>query len=355
MRRSRPPALWYKAILIADKAGRSIVTSIKNAGIVILGLAAFVALLFGAVFLIMGTAFIGEKLLPYLMTASLLTLVLCVVIFLPLSLFRVTRIVALWGFFIASYIFGLGVWMYGFLVTYELWGGIGIFIGLFLGVVGVVPLGIIAAALHGIWYYVGELVFGLVLTYGARAFALFLMKTLEPRTDGGREVPGPTAGATQFGDCKRGVAMKLATAVWKTVAVILAIIVGIFASNAAGWNGGAALLGAVPYSEGLGAFANLALGLVGFFGCIVVGYFVFRIAKWVLWLLVPIMLYSGFVIGTWNGIASGFDTTRAEVIRHHYANAYALRHMSAHAFDLTCNDTEITLTEDAKVLCASSK
>lgn len=62
------------------------------------------------------------------------------------------------GFFIVSYIFGLGVWMYGFLVTYQFWGGTGTFIGLLLGVVGVVPLGIIAAALHGTWYYVGELI-----------------------------------------------------------------------------------------------------------------------------------------------------------------------------------------------------
>ena len=91
------------------------------------------------------------------------------------------------GFFIVSYIFGLGVWMYGFLVTYQFWGGTGTFIGLLLGVVGVVPLGIIAAALHGTWYYVGELIIGIAITYQARVFALFLMKPLEPRADGGAD------------------------------------------------------------------------------------------------------------------------------------------------------------------------
>ena len=138
---------------------------------------------------------------------------------------------------------------------------------------------------------------------------------------------------------KRGVfSMKLATAVWKTVAVIVAIIVGIFASNTAGWNGGAAMLDSATYSGGglgLGGAVNLTVGAAGFLGCIAVGYFVFRTAKWVLWLVVPIMLYSGLVAGTWNGIASDFDVTRGAVIRYHYANAYALRHMSAHAFDLT--------------------
>ena len=153
-------------------------SAIKTAGSVLLGLAAFVGLLFLIAVLINGTAFIADKLLPHLMTASDVALILCIIILLPLSMFRVTRVVALWGFFTASYIFGIGVWMYGFLVTYQLWGGTGIFIGLFLGLVGVVPLGIIAATLHGIWYYVGELIFGLALTYGARAFALFLAKTL---------------------------------------------------------------------------------------------------------------------------------------------------------------------------------
>ena len=330
--------------------------AIKTAGTVILGIAAFFCLLFLIAILINGTAFIADKLLPYLITAGDVSLGLCIVILIPLSLFRVSRIVALWGFFIASYIFGLGVWMYGFLVTYQFWGGTGIFIGLLLGVVGVVPLGIIAAALHGIWYYVGELIFGLAITYTARVFALFLVKTLEPRADGGppeEQIPTITSGSAQS-EGKRGISMKLATAVWKTVAVILAIIVGMFASNTAGWNGGAALLSPTTSLEHLD-FVNLTLGVLGLFGCVAVSYFVFRIAKWALWLLVPIMLYFGLVIGLLDGIASDFDVTRREVIRHHYANAYALQHMSAHAFDLTCHDTQITLTEDAKVLCPSPK
>jgi hypothetical protein len=214
-------------------------------------------------------------------------------------------------------------------------------------VVGLVPLGIIAAALHGIWLYVGDLVGGVALTYGARVFAVFLMQTLE------RPARRTTsAGSTQTQQ-KQGVSTRFAQATWKTVAVVLPIVVGIFASNAAGWNGAAALFGPPTYSEGLGSFANLTVGLLGFSGCIALGYFVFGIAKWALWLLVPIMLYSGFVVGTWNGTASGFDTIRLEAIRHQYANAYALRRMSVQAFDLTCRDPRITLTDDAKALCAA--
>ena len=154
-------------------------SAIKAAGAVILGLAGLAGFIFLVAVLINGTAFLAEKILPLLITATNIATLLCIVVLLPLALFRRTRIVSVWGFFIASYIFGLGVWMYGFLVTYDLWGGTGVFIGLVLGIVGVVPLGIIAAALHGMWYYAAELIYGLVLTYGARTFAIYLMRKLE--------------------------------------------------------------------------------------------------------------------------------------------------------------------------------
>lgn len=156
--------------------------AVKTAGMVILGLAGFVAFIFAVVLLIHGTLFVAEKVLPYLITATTIATAICIFVFLPLALFRATRPASVWGFYLASFIFGLGVWMYGFLVTYDLWGGTGIFVGLILGVVGVVPLGILAAALHGIWYYAAELIYGLFLTFGARTFALYLMRKIERDT-----------------------------------------------------------------------------------------------------------------------------------------------------------------------------
>jgi hypothetical protein len=170
--------------------GGTDVNALKLAGSTIFGLACFIAFIFLVGFLLSGTVFISRKLLPSLIWAGDVALLICLLL-LPLSLFRRTRVVTLYSFFITSYIFGIGVWMYGFLVTYQLWGGAGLTIGLVLGLIGVVPLGILAAALHGIWYYVGELFFGLVITYGARAFALFLAKTLEPRPDRISEISPP--------------------------------------------------------------------------------------------------------------------------------------------------------------------
>lgn len=81
----------------------------KAAGAIIFGLAAFIGLFFAVGFLITGTAFIPDEILPYLTTAGVAVLILCIVVLLPLSIFRATRIVSLWGFFVASYIFGLSV------------------------------------------------------------------------------------------------------------------------------------------------------------------------------------------------------------------------------------------------------
>lgn len=67
--------------------------------------------------------------------------------------------------------------------------------------------------------------------------------------------------------------------------------------------------------------------------------------------MVPIMLYSALVLGAWNGFASDFDATRGEAIKHHFANAYALDHMSERGRFLSCQDNRIELTDDAKAAC----
>jgi len=146
--------------------------ALKNVGWGLLGIAIIVAVVFLAALLINGMAWVsGYVFWSYLFDV---VTVVCIVLLLPLAPFRKTRIVPAYGLYVASFVFGVCVWMYGFMVTYEFWGGAGVFIGLMLGVVGIVPLGIIAAAWHFEWMIVAELIYGLVLTYGARAIALWL-------------------------------------------------------------------------------------------------------------------------------------------------------------------------------------
>jgi hypothetical protein len=148
--------------------------------------------------------------------------------------------------------------------------------------------------------------------------------------------------------------LKLAAAmIWKTPALIVALVIGLIAANSVGWNGGAWLLGRGADSEGFDGFINHLIMVVSSVGCAAVLYFVARIAKWALWGFVPLMVYAALVLGTWDGVASGFDATRVEAIRHHYANAYALQHMRPSAVDATCHDPRITIDSDAHAICAS--
>ena len=146
---------------------------------------------------------------------------------------------------------------------------------------------------------------------------------------------------------------KLAVAlIWKTLALLLALVVGLIAANSLGWNGGEWLLGSSE-SDGLGAFINHLILVVSAVGCAAVLYFVARIAKWALWGFAPLMVYAALVLGTWDGVASGFDATRVDAIRHHYANAYALEHMRRSAVHDTCRDARITLAVDARAICSA--
>jgi hypothetical protein len=105
-------------------------SAFKSAGAIILACVGFVAIILVTFLLIDGTAIVGAKVLPILMDASGIATVLCIVVFLPLSFFRSTRIVSTWGFMMASFLFGLGVWILGLLVTYDLWGGFAVFAGM---------------------------------------------------------------------------------------------------------------------------------------------------------------------------------------------------------------------------------
>lgn len=153
--------------------------ALKNVAWGLLGIAIIVAVVFVAALLINGMAWVSGHVLEYLITFNNIVTVVCIVLLLPLAPFRKTRIVPAYGLYVASFVFGVCVWVYGFMVTYEIWGGVGVFIGLMLGIVGIVPLGIIAAAWHFEWVIVAELIYGLVLTYGARAIALWLGVKIE--------------------------------------------------------------------------------------------------------------------------------------------------------------------------------
>lgn len=69
--------------------------------------------------------------------------------------------------------------MEGLLMTLFIWGWGGVFIGLFMGGVGVVPIAMLATLLNGVWGALIELVLLTIMTYATRAGALALSETLD--------------------------------------------------------------------------------------------------------------------------------------------------------------------------------
>ncbi len=143
------------------------------------GFAVVVGLMFAFTVFIGGVEKVSEITFPILANISNYCLLLCAFVLLPLSLFKSTRTFSCWFFFMSSYVFGLCVWMFGLIVTYQLWGGGGLILGLIFGGVGVVPLGILASAIKGLWIVCSELIFGVLLVYGTRTFAIYLVNKID--------------------------------------------------------------------------------------------------------------------------------------------------------------------------------
>ena len=138
--------------------------------------------------------------------------------------------------------------------------------------------------------------------------------------------------------------------IWKTPVVAVALPLGSLGASQAGWSG----TELVVNSPLMGPIEDFVTGIIfAISAAMALGplVLVHRIAKPALALMVPILLYSAVVPGGWDGFASDFDATRVQAIRYHYANAYALEHMSPRGLFRTCQDEQIELTDDAKAVC----
>ncbi|MBI2033447.1 MAG: zinc ribbon domain-containing protein [Candidatus Levybacteria bacterium] len=145
----------------------------------ILGIVIFIAFIVVTALLLVHGYKIAKSIFPILVNVTGWATLISLVVFLPSALFNKTRIISVWGLFLASYTFGVSLWVYGFLITYFYWGVLGIVFGLLFMGIGVVPLGIVASLFHADWSTIGTMVYMFVLTYGSRALALYLERKLE--------------------------------------------------------------------------------------------------------------------------------------------------------------------------------
>ena len=124
---------------------------LKNVGYVALGLGILCLLLFIGGLLFWGTAWVSVKIFPWLTVAFWIALLVSLVVLLPLSAFRKTRLMASYGLYFGSYIFGTMAWVWGFLLALMLWGWMAVIIGIILGGIGVVPIALLACLFNGQW------------------------------------------------------------------------------------------------------------------------------------------------------------------------------------------------------------
>lgn len=75
----------------------------------------------------------------------------CLLVLPILAIFKRTRKLAGSGFLISSWVFGGGLWILSALVVYLYWGGIAVFIGIFIAGIGVFPMALIIVAWEHLW------------------------------------------------------------------------------------------------------------------------------------------------------------------------------------------------------------
>ncbi len=156
--------------------------ALKNIGGWIIGIAILVGISLIAMLFIEGGVWLSNKLYPWLVGISGITLLITISVLLPNAVFSATPRFAGPGMVIASYVFGATLWFWSLLLTYVLWGGLALFIGLLMMGVGVVPIAILATLFKAEWSILGQLLLLTVLTFGIRYWGFYLLAKAEENT-----------------------------------------------------------------------------------------------------------------------------------------------------------------------------
>jgi hypothetical protein len=140
----------------------------------LLAVAILVGIILVALMFLRGGVWLGERALPYFVGVARITLGVVLILLLPLAAFRQTQRLAARGLMAAASIFGMTLWVWGLVLTYTLWGGGAVLVGLFLFGVGIVPMAMLATAFAAMWSTFGQLLLLAVLIYATRRFSKLL-------------------------------------------------------------------------------------------------------------------------------------------------------------------------------------
>ncbi len=141
---------------------------IKALGTIALGVTIFVALLGIPVIIFLGITWAATHLLRPLIIVGWFAFAIVLLVLLPLSIFKGLRGFTGTTIYISSYIFGLITWLFGFVLTWVLWGGWAVIIGVLLFGGAVVPFALLATLFKGMWEPFFTVLALLILTFGSR-------------------------------------------------------------------------------------------------------------------------------------------------------------------------------------------
>ena len=152
--------------------------NVKEALQTVGGCAIYVLLLIAAVSIatafIFGGLVVAKVALPWLFLLSAAAFAVCIIIVLPLAIVRSLRPWAGLAIYIASYLFGITCWFSGLLITWSIWGGWAVFVGLLIAGIGVVPIAVLASLFNAMWANVAFLIVMVVVTFGSRMLGILL-------------------------------------------------------------------------------------------------------------------------------------------------------------------------------------
>jgi len=159
----------------------TVASKAKDAGASVLGLAAVVVFIAIPIALLYGAAELSLWALKWTPAVFGTVFWATVLVLVPLAIIPPTRGWSALGFVIASYLFGLLLWIWAMAFTYDVWGLGAVVIGLLIFGAGVVAVAMLAALIKGVWAVLGTFIFLLVLTLGTRAFGHWLGATYAQR------------------------------------------------------------------------------------------------------------------------------------------------------------------------------
>jgi len=146
----------------------------------LLMLAAIAAMLLTvSVIFLAGIAWVSDRIWPYVASLSILTLVVVILILLPMAIPRTTRALSSIGLLFASSVFGITLLMYSLLVAWTIWGLTAVVVGMVFVGIGVVPISMLAALLHGEWRTVIAIIMLITATIGCQSGAFKLAESVE--------------------------------------------------------------------------------------------------------------------------------------------------------------------------------